>query len=73
MFQEITYYPILGKPFIMYLGIATLLSFSITAYIGYTNLHGMKGAPPFAWHPRLAMLSFSLAVIHATLGILLYF
>ncbi len=72
MFAEITYYLIFGKPFIMYLGIATLLSFLTTATIGYLNFHGNR-AIPFEFHPKMAFLSIALAIVHAIMGILLYF
>lgn len=72
MFQEITYYLIFGKPLIMYLGILTISSFSLTAFIGYTNFHGIHWIP-FKWHPRMAAISLSLALIHGTLGVLAYF
>jgi uncharacterized membrane protein len=72
MFAEISYYLIFGKPLIMYVGIITLISFFVTAVIGYMNLHGMKGIP-FKWHPRMAALSLALAVIHGIMGVLIYF
>ncbi len=71
MLEYITYYQILGKPLIMYLGIFTLSSFLITALIGYTTLRG-KPIVPFKWHPRMAAISITLALIHGTLGILAY-
>lgn len=70
--KHIAYYLILGKPFVMYLGILTLISFLFTAYIGYTNFKG-KAKIPFKWHPVMAAISISLAVIHGILGISLYF
>ena len=71
MLEYITYYQIFGKPLIMYLGILTLTSFLFTAFIGYTTLHG-KQIVPFKWHPRMAAISITLALIHGTLGILVY-
>lgn len=72
MLQEISYHLIFGKPLIMYLGIATLTSFLITAFIGYTNLHNTMKVIPFKWHPKMAALSIALALIHGTLGVLAY-
>lgn len=40
MLENISYYLIFGRPLIMYLGIITLSSFTLTAAIGDTNLHG---------------------------------
>lgn len=73
MLQEITYYLIFGKPFIMYLGIATLLSFLITAFIGFSVYHRRMAIIPFKWHPKMAALSIALAIVHGILGVLLYF
>ena len=70
--QNISYFMILGKPFIMYLGILTLLCFLFTAYIGIINKKGL-GKIPLKWHFIMARLSIGLAIIHAVLGVLLYF
>lgn len=72
MLNEITYYMIFGKPLIMYLGITTLLSFLTTATIGYLNFRG-NTTIPFKYHPMMAAISITLALIHGTLGILAYF
>ncbi len=72
MLQQITYFQILGKPLIMYLGILTLSSFLFTASIAVLNRRGIHSIP-FKWHPRMAVFSIALAVIHGTLGILAYF
>jgi len=55
----------------MYAGILVLLSFSFTALIGLLNYKGIHKIP-FKWHPRMAAISISLAIIHGTLGILAY-
>jgi hypothetical protein len=72
MFQEISYALIFGKPLIMYLGILTLLSFLATAVVGVMNLKGIT-IISFVWHPRLAVFSICLALIHGALGVLAYF
>jgi hypothetical protein len=72
MLTEITYYPLFGKPLILYLGILTLLSFILTASIGISIHEGLSKIK-FKWHPTIAGISFSLAIIHGTLGILAYF
>jgi hypothetical protein len=72
MFEAITYAPIFGKPLIMYLGILTLLSFLATATVGALNMKGITTIP-FKWHPRLAVFSICLALIHGALGVLIYF
>jgi hypothetical protein len=72
MLKTIAYYLILGKPLIMYLGILTLLSFLTTAYIGMNVLKPKKGIP-FKYHLLFVRISFTLAIIHAALGLSLYF
>lgn len=71
MLSKVAYFLIFGKPLIMYLGIATLLSFLTTAAIGFLNYHGIHKIP-FKWHPVMAVISITLAIIHGILGILLY-
>jgi len=69
---SIAYFMIFGKPVIMYMGIITLLSFIITALIGFMSFRGMK-IIPFRWHPRMAIISITFACIHALLAASLYF
>lgn len=71
MLEYITYYQILGRPLIFYLGIITLSSFLFTASIAVMNRRGIA-IIPFKWHPRMAAISITLAIIHGTLGILAY-
>lgn len=56
----------------MYLGFLTLISFLLTALIGFLNYHG-KHFIPFKIHPKMAAISITLAIIHGLLGILTYF
>lgn len=72
MLENITYFLIFGKPLIMYSGILTLLSFLITALIGLLIIKGI-GKIPFKLHWVMAITSIILALIHGTLGILIYF
>ena len=72
MLEDVTYYLIFGKPLIMYLGLMTLLSFSFTASIAIMNKRGIKGIP-FRYHPKMAIFSLVLAILHGTLGMLAYF
>jgi hypothetical protein len=71
MIKTIALYPIFGLPLVVYGGLATFTSFAVTAYIGYTNKSG-KGAIPYKWHPRMVIVSFILAVIHAAFAISLF-
>ncbi|MBI5459905.1 hypothetical protein [Methanobacterium sp.] len=70
MLSSIAYYPILGKPLILYLGIVTLLSFIITATIGLMIYKGKK--IPFKIHPTMAGLSLILGITHGTLALSVY-
>jgi hypothetical protein len=71
MLQEISFYMILGKPLIMYLGILTLTAFLVTALVAVANTRGIHTIP-FVWHPRLAVFSIGCAVIHGILGVLMF-
>ncbi|QQG44766.1 MAG: hypothetical protein HYW86_02520 [Candidatus Roizmanbacteria bacterium] len=70
--KSIGYILIFGKPLIMYTGILTLISFLITALVGYLNYRGIRTIP-FKYHPWLAAISITLALIHGLMGILAYF
>lgn len=72
MFTRIAYYPILGKPLMLYLGILTLSFLLATAFVAYLHSKGYFGIP-FKWHIRLAKITLILALIHGTLGILANF
>lgn len=70
MFQEISYYLIFGKPFLMYLGATTLILLLSTATVGFLYLKGKE--IPFGWHVTLAKCTIVVALVHATLGFLAY-
>jgi uncharacterized membrane protein YozB (DUF420 family) len=72
MLQEITYYMIFGKPLIMYLGILVLACFLATAAMG-AMLFGGSAKVTIKQHRMMAGTAMILAMIHAILGILLYF
>jgi len=65
--QEIAYYPIFDRPLVLYLGLLTLLSFLLTAYVGYAIIHNIRQIP-FRRHTLLAKISLGLAFIHALLA-----
>jgi hypothetical protein len=67
MLSEIAYFPIFGKPLILYMGVITLLSFLITASIGLMIFRGRS--IPFKWHPTMASISITIGIIHGILGI----
>ncbi|OGM11954.1 hypothetical protein A2Z22_04705 [Candidatus Woesebacteria bacterium RBG_16_34_12] len=68
---DFAYFQILGKPLIFYFGIITLTSFFLTAFVGYLNFKGYRRVS-LRWHLYLAIISLSLGVIHALMGILTY-
>jgi len=72
MLNNIIYYPIFGKPLIMYGGIITLLSFLATAFIPLAN-QKLKKKIPFKWHTRMAFVTIILVIVHAILGVLAFF
>ena len=71
MFNDITYYLIFGLPFIVYLGIITIVMFIITALFALFRRKG-KIKISVKWHYRLAYISIILALIHGFLGITAY-
>jgi hypothetical protein len=70
--NTVTYYPILGIPFIVYLGIATLTFIVITFVFGWLMLK-RPGKIQLKWHTRMAMIALLLAALHGALGVLAYF
>lgn len=72
MLQEISYFPVFGKPLILYLGILTLLAFLLAAAVAVMNRKGIRTIP-FRWHPRCAAAAIFLALVHGLLGTLAYF
>lgn len=72
MVQNIAYTFVFGKPLVMYGGILTMLLLLSTATVGFLNFKGIH-IIPFKWHPRLALTTIIIAVIHAILGLSLYF
>ena len=68
MVVNLALYPILGKPFILYLGIVTLVSFIITAILGLT-IHNRWANIHFKWHPTMVVISLLLAIFMGIIGI----
>jgi hypothetical protein len=72
MLTKITYFPILGKPLVMWLGIVTLLCLLFTAAISVMNKKGIHKIP-LKWHSRMAGITIVLAIIHGILAVAAYF
>ncbi len=68
MISDIAMYVILGRPLVMYGGILSIILLISTATVGYLNFRG-KTAIPFKWHPRLAIATITVALLHAILGL----
>ena len=73
MLENITYAPILGLPLMLYLGIITLVLMLATVAISLMNRKQPSTRIPFNWHPRMAVVTVIVALIHGILGMLLYF
>jgi hypothetical protein len=72
MLESVTYFMVLGKPLIMYIGIITIALFLFTASIPVLNRRGINKIP-MKWHMKMAGVSILFAVIHGILGLLAYF
>ena len=72
MIQSIAYTLFFGKPLVMYGGILTFLLMLSTATVGFLNFKGIH-IIPFKWHPRLALTTIIVAIIHAAFGLSIYF
>jgi hypothetical protein len=68
--QDISYAPVFGKPFLMWLGIIVLACFAATALVGRRVL---QGKAKLETHKRAVIASFALAGVHAVLGVLAFF
>ena len=62
----------LGKPLVMYGGIFTFLLLLFTATVGFLNFKGIT-IIPFKWHPRLALTTIIVAIVHGLFGLSVYF
>lgn len=66
MISELAYFPILGKPLVLYMGVSALLLFICTASIGFMIFRGV--GIPFRFHPILAGISVAVGIFHGILG-----
>ncbi|MFA5855990.1 MAG: hypothetical protein WC867_01430 [Candidatus Pacearchaeota archaeon] len=69
MFENVTYYMILGKPLSFYLGILTFIFMISAALIPFFQKKGVKWAS-YTLHVRLAIIAVMLGIIHGGLLIL---
>jgi len=68
MINHLAFTLFLGQPLIMYGGIATFLLLLFTATVGALNFKGVN-IIPFKWHPRLALITIIIALIHGIFGL----
>jgi hypothetical protein len=71
MFTEISYYPVLGLPLIVWGGAFTLLCLLITAGIQVGNMYGITKIP-LHWHKRMAGVTIILGLLHGIFALLSY-
>ena len=70
MFDSVSYYLILGLPFVVYLGIFAVVLFIGTAL--FLVIPKKKSPVMFRWHRWVAFIALVVGVIHAFLGVMLY-
>ena len=70
MLNQISYYPIFGYPFILYLGVMALILFLIAVSI--STIFKGKIKSHFKTHRAVAIISILIALIHGLMGILAY-
>jgi len=70
MFDSVSYYLILGLPFVVYLGIIAVVFFIGTAL--FLLIPKKKSPGMFWWHRWLAFIALAVGIIHAFLGVMLY-
>jgi hypothetical protein len=68
MIREIAFTFFLGFPLIAYTGFLTLFLMLFTATVGYLSFRGYRTIP-FKWHPRLAIITIGMAIIHMVMGL----
>jgi hypothetical protein len=71
MIHELAYSSVFGLPFLIVMGIITLLCFCVTAAIAAMNRHGITTIPTH-WHFTMAKISIALALFHGALGLSVY-
>jgi len=72
MIHNIAFAQFLGQPLVMYGGLFTFLLLLFTATVGLLNFKGIL-IIPFKWHPRLAITTIIVAIIHALFGLSILF
>ncbi len=71
MLKDIAYSLVLGKPLVLWLGLATAGVVAAALAVVFLNNY-TKVRIPIVWHNRLAAAAIVLALIHIALAISLY-
>lgn len=72
MISSIALTLLFGKPLVMYGGILTFFLLIFTATVGALNFKGIH-VIPFKWHPILAIITITVAIIHGLMGLSIFF
>lgn len=72
MIHDIALILFLSHPLVLYAGVLGFLFLLFTAIVGMLNFKGIQ-AIPFRWHPRLAVITIIVIIIHAILGLSIYY
>ncbi|MBU0757861.1 MAG: hypothetical protein KKF44_07345 [Nanoarchaeota archaeon] len=71
MLENVSYYQILGRPLIYYMGVVTLLLLIFTASIPFLVRKKVKGIT-FKHHKVIAKITVTFAILHGLLAGLTY-
>jgi len=72
MFDEIAFYPVAGKPLLVWLGVVAFVSAILTYVVGYLLDRGSERVK-IRQHKISAILTALLMMVHAILSISVYF
>jgi len=72
MIHNLAFSLFLGFPLIMYGGLLAFLLLLLTLTVGALNYRGIRTIP-FKWHPRLALLTLIVSLIHVFFGLAFFF
>jgi hypothetical protein len=71
MIHNIALTTFLGLPAVAYGGMLTFLLLLSTGTVGFLNLKG-NHTIPFKWHPRLALTTIIVGLVHAFFGLSIF-
>jgi len=71
MFHAFALTTFFGLPLVAYGGLTTLVLVIFTATVGFLNFKGIHTIP-FKWHPVLALITITVAIIHGFFGLSIF-